>query len=119
MHSNPLNELNFKDNNSDNTDILVYQSKLDLEPITIKYIGSENIFPRDPHCSIIDLFTCCCRQQFSLTEGTVGFIGGMDSSIASMEVFHLYQKLDDILKYITTENRSPMSRGIARYRSTI
>ena len=115
MATNYLNDRKIKNNNSSDHDILVYQSKLDLEPITIKYIGSRSIFPRDPQCSMVDIFTCCCRQQFSLIEGSIGFIGGVDSNIASMEVFHLYQKLKDILKYISTENRSPMSRGTARY----
>ena len=103
-----------KKNATNNNEAFVYQSILDLEPITMKYIGSENIFPQDPRCSLVDLFTCCCRKQFSLTDGQTGFIGGVDSSIASMEVFHLYQKLKDILKFISTENRSPMSRVIAR-----
>ena len=115
MAANYLNDWKTNENITGNNDILVYQSKLDLEPITTKYIGSVNIFPRDPQCSIVDIFTCCCRQQFSLTKGSIGFIGGVDSSIASMEIFHLYQKLKDILKYISTENRSPMSRGLARY----
>ena len=120
MASNYLNDWKINENNTSNNDILLYhlemkcQSKLDLEPITIQYIGSVSIFPRDPQCSMVDIFTCCCRQQFSLTKGSIGFIGGVDSSIASMEIFHLYQKLKDILKYISTENRSPMSRGMAR-----
>ena len=112
--SNSLPDWTQKDNNTRNN-ILKYQSLLDLEPITTKYIGSVNVFPTDPRCSKVDLFNCCCRQQFSVNSGSMGFIGGVDSSIASMEVFHLYQKLKDILKYISSENRSPMSRGIARY----
>ena len=117
MASNYLNDWKINEYNASNNDILVYQSKLDLEPITIQYIGSVSIFPRDPQCSMVDIFTCCCRQQFNLDKGSIGFIGGVDASIASMEIFHLYQKLNDILKYISTEDRSPMSRGIARYTS--
>ena len=116
MASTSLPDWLQKDNNTTSKKIIEYQSLLDLEPITIKYIGSENVFPRDRRCSTVDLFSCCCRQQFRMNTGSSGFIGGVHSSIAAMEVFHLYQKLKDILKYISSENRSPMSRGIARYR---
>ena len=91
-----------------------FYSKQNLDPIMIQYIGSNKVFPKDPRCPGTDLLECCCRQEFNLNKGP-GFIGGVESSIASMEVFHLYQKFKDISKYISSENRSPMSKGLARY----
>ena len=91
-----------------------YYSQQTLDPIMIQYIGSNKVFPNDPRCPGANLLECCCRQEFSLNKGP-GFIGGVESSIASMEVFHLYQKFKDISKYISSENRSPMSKGLARY----
>ena len=92
-----------------------YYSQQTLDPIMIQYIGSNKVFPNDPRCPGANLLECCCRQEFSLNKGP-GFIGGVESSIASMEVFHLYQKFKDISKYISLENRSPMSKGLARYK---
>ena len=92
-----------------------YYSQQTLDPIMIQYIGSNKVFPNDPRCPGANLLECCCRQEFSLNKGP-GFIGGVESSIASMEVFHLYQKFKDISKYISSENRSPMSKGLARYK---
>ena len=90
------------------------QQRVDSEPIIVmKYIGLRNVFPNDPKCSVYDLFACCCGSQFSLIKG-VGYIGGARSSIASMETFHIYQKFKDILKFLLSENRSPISRSFAR-----
>ena len=91
------------------------QSRLELSPSMTKYIGAaRKVFPINPACSNTNLFECCCRKQFSMKYGS-GFIGGAHGCIASMETFHLYQKFKDILKFISSENPSPISRGLARY----
>ena len=101
---------------SNTNDLKIGQNhqRMDSKPImTMKYIGFRNVFPINPKCSIFDLFACCCGNQFSLQNGA-GYIGGARSSIASMETFHIYQKFKDILKFLLSENRSPISRSFAR-----
>ena len=101
---------------SNGTDLKLgqYPQRVDSESIMMtKYLGVRNVFPNNPKCSIYNLFACCCGSQFSLKKGS-GYIGGARSSIASMETYHIYQKFKDILKFLSSENRSPISRNFAR-----